>query len=76
MLHMGHVHQAECTCLNLPGHKHHDAARDGWLEVLGGDVDFARAKRQGRKLGDDGLGALNLLPLKREHAGILVQRRQ
>eukprot|EP00983_Pelagomonas_calceolata_P045964 1139951-Pelagomonas_calceolata.AAC.2 len=61
------------THLNVSCHKHQDASRNRGLEVLGTEVDLAGSELQGAHLAHDGLGAHELLALKRQHGRILVQ---
>jgi len=62
--------------LNVSCHKHQDASRNRGLEVLGTEVDLAGSELQGAHLAHDGLGAHELLALKRQHGRILVQGSQ
>lgn len=54
--------------------EHHNAARNGWLEVFRPQVDLADSKRHRGELVHDVLRALELLPLECEHRSFLVQR--
>ena len=49
--------------LNVAGCEYQYAPRNGWLEVLGGQSNLAKAKLQSLQLSHDSLGTLELLAL-------------